>query len=467
MSIFLISSLLAAALLGPTPAEDRPERSSLVIITLDTTRADHLGTYGHYQRTTPQLDALARKGVVFERAYAPMAQTVPSHSTLFSGLWPRQHGATENHLSLPDGVTTLAETLAGEGYDTAAFIAARVLEAESGLAQGFDVFGEPSRNRAKHGARPADAVVDEALAWAGRHDRTRPFLLWVHLFDVHAPYEPPEAFAEALRERAVGLDVTDRFERKAWTMGAQPPRNRFTPYTRHILDYDRELAFVDQQVGRLVRGLTKRQLMPDAALIVVGDHGEGLFEHGILGHGLHVHEELVHVPLIVVPPQAGSLAGTRVADPISLRDVRGLALRLLLGDGADPHLDGRDAWTSLLRTGKLPLQPVFLERPHYTEAGFLARLEHDGPDDLLPGELLAVVMGGLKLVRFPSGSEQLFDLDGDPDELRDIVAEHPKVQARLARLLDRWLADQPDPTDPERGLSEERRKALEQLGYGR
>jgi arylsulfatase A-like enzyme len=453
----------------PALAQNAEPRPSLVIVTLDTTRADHLGTYGHDQATSPFFDRMTEDGVTFLRAYAPMPQTLPSHSTIFTGMTPREHGATENHQILPESVTTLAETLKGEGYDTAAFIGARVVEAESGLGQGFDTFGEPvwTEERARHADRRAEEVVKDALTWAMTRDKSKPYFLWVHLFDPHAPFEAPPPYHKSLVKSTAVESVMKRFDEGTWVVGEQPPRKHATGYANRHLAYDQEISYTDNQLGRLSRGLTKFGMMKDTALVIAADHGEGLFEHGIQGHGLHVHEELMHVPLFVQAPDK-ELAGLRVDAPISLKDVRPMALRILLGDDADAHLDDpRDPWTSLRRTAELPLEPIFLERPHYSAERFLGRLKDDGPDDLLPGPLVAVLMDHMKLVRHPDGREELFDLSADPHELVDVSGERASELTALRRLLDRWLEDQPAPGEGEAELSEERRKALEQLGYGR
>ena len=468
---FLVIVALLWPLGGPVGAQARtgtPRRPNLVMVTFDTTRADHLGAYGHFQTTSRWFDGLAARGTLFERAYAPMAQTLPSHATLFTGLSPREHGVTENHLSLADEATTLAELLQARGYLTAAFVAARVLDAESGLAQGFDVYGEaaPSGGNFRHLDRRADAVTDAALAWLDDVPRNQPFFLWVHYFDAHAPYDAPPPFDAKLPVAVTVLELIERFEHGRWSADDPPGPGLLEAYARRWLAYDREVLFADHEFGRLLRGLEKRRLTERAVLAIAADHGEGLLEHGVSGHGLDVYEELVHVPLLVVAPD-GELAGTRVEQPLPLAAVRDLLLRLVLGSEADGLVDERDAWTSLRRSGRLALAPVFVERPHYTEERLAERSQLDGPGPAVPGDLLGVIMGDLKLVRQPGGEVQLFDLAHDADELVDLSAERADDVAALTRLLDGWLERQPVVDAPERVISEERRKALEQLGYGR
>jgi arylsulfatase A-like enzyme len=199
---------VALALSAAGCGGEAPGRS-VVIITLDTVRADHLGCYGYAPPTPPGVDALAQRGILFENAYAPMPQTLPSHATLFTGLSPRRHGALENAYALSGAAETLAELLSDRGYQTAAFIGARILDDTTGMEQGFDVFDQPTgvaRDKQHPVERRADSVTDSALAWAlTRHTNGKPYLLWAHYYDAHGPWEPAarRVTREAVREQVV------------------------------------------------------------------------------------------------------------------------------------------------------------------------------------------------------------------------------------------------------------------------
>lgn len=268
---------------------------SVVLVTIDTLRADRLGAYGRSPTITPRLDALAAKGTVFENAWTTAPLTVPAHASLLTGLVPPGHGLRLNHpnakLADPNRrrFSTLAEVFGENGYDTGAFVSASVLRADAtGLDAGFDRYDEvPAAKRgALHDAeRPAAETVGAALDWV--RGASRPAFLWVHLFDPHAPYDAPEGFGAGDEHAA---DATG---------------------------YDGEVAYVDHWIGRLLDGLDAAGL-GDAIVVVVADHGEGLGEHGEASHGFLLHEATLRVPLIVAGP--GVEAGRR-AEPVSMVDV--------------------------------------------------------------------------------------------------------------------------------------------------
>jgi arylsulfatase A-like enzyme len=267
---------LPAALVvcADAPAPTRP--SNVVIVTLDTTRPDRLPAYGFADRSMRALDPLAGEGVVFERAMSVAPLTLTAHCSLFTGLYPPHHHVRDNADAPLDGAqATLADVLHRRGFRTAAFVGSAILAPSRGLARGFDVYrdgavGEP---RMAPPRRPADQVVDEALDWLATGDDS-PFMLWVHLYDAHAPYSPPE-----------------------------PYRSRYGPD-----HYEGAIAFAESQLARLLEALEARHLVERTAILVVGDHGESLGEHGEIEHGLFVYESAIRVPMILrspgVTPQA-------------------------------------------------------------------------------------------------------------------------------------------------------------------
>jgi len=429
--------------------------TSLVLVTFDTLRADHLGAYGHALPTSPHVDALAARGVLFERAYAPMAQTLPSHATLLTGLEPREHGALHNTYVLGRGALTLAEALAARGHATAAVVGSLVLSRETGIARGFAHFDQPDPRRGP--ARAADRVTDAALAWADGH-AGGPFLLWVHYWDPHAPYEPPPHALAAIPADAVRALVEARAER----LGGPGPELARAARIRRA--YDGEIRFADEELGRLLRGLEERGLLAHAAVAVTSDHGEGLREHGVWGHGVQLFEEAVRVPLIVVAPD-GAHAGRRVREPVALRDVAPSLWRLVTGE-APAALPGVDRWAALADARDAAPEAVFLERPHYDPAQLAAR-QSAAPDFRVAwGVYAGVVDDAHKLLREPDGSLALYDLRDDPAELRDRSGERPDTAARLRRKLEGWLEAHPAPLPgmgPE--LPADRRAWLERLGY--
>src|SRR5262245_47020386 len=280
-----------------------PRPASLILITLDTTRADHLPPY--VAGSLPAIEQLAREGVVFDKAIASVPLTLPSHSSLFTGRNPPAHDVRVNATVLAPGVPTLAESLRTAGYRTAAFVGSVVLDPDRGLGRGFDVYhdvnGAPGQQGSRRLRRPADEVIDDALTWLPA-TTDAPFFMWVHLFDAHAPYAGPESSAGASGGSYAGA-----------------------------------LAFMDSQIARLVAALESRGMLDRTAMIVTADHGESLGEHGERGHGIFVYESALRVPLIVRWP---GVAPRRVPHLVQLIDVAPTVLAL---EGvAAPPLEGVD-----------------------------------------------------------------------------------------------------------------------------
>jgi arylsulfatase A-like enzyme len=277
-----------------------PRRPNVLLITLNTTRADRLGCYGYALALTPTLDALAAEGVLFERAYTPAPLTLPSHASIMTGLYPPKHGLLINGRGcLDESVSTLAEVVRDAGYDTGAFLGSFVLNSKFGLVRGFTEYDDDMTNTdptddGLHRQRDGIWVVDAALKWLGR-SRKQPFFCWVHLYDPHAPY----------------LAHSDLFGDEF----AQRP-------------YDAEIAYDDRQFARLVGFLKTRGLDSRTLVVVVGDHGEGLGEHSELRHGMTLYNSTMHVPLIFRRSNHLS-AGRRISTNVSMVDVSPTILELL------------------------------------------------------------------------------------------------------------------------------------------
>ncbi|MGC8764136.1 MAG: sulfatase-like hydrolase/transferase [Acidobacteriota bacterium] len=319
--------LLAGALLcGAAVRAEAPP--NLLLITLDTTRADHLGCYGDSRAKTPVLDRLAREGVLFENAQSHVPLTLPSHATILTGLLPSSLNLRVNGLQLKKGVPTLATLLKEKGYATLAVVSSVILERERGLSPGFDLYDDrmtqPPRGGGPPEERKAEEVTQAALE-AARKAR-RPFFLWVHYYDPHYEYRPPEPFAKAFAESP----------------------------------YDGEIAFMDHEIGRLLEGLEKDGLLAGTLVAVAGDHGEGLMEHGERQHGVFLYQYALHVPLILHWPGRVP-AGLRVRDLCGLSDLMPTVLELM-GQPAPP-VDGRSL-TPLLRGKSLPPRPLYAESYH-------------------------------------------------------------------------------------------------------
>lgn len=420
-------------------------KPNLLVITLDTTRADHLGCYGYFRDTSPNLDALAAESLLFERCIVPMATTLPTHVSLFTGTYPNEHGVVANLLrnvvyERDPRLVTVAEYLRDVGYTTAAFVSALPLRAEAGLVDGFEVYSY-SRSH----LRRASETLDTTRAWLGKRAKP-PFFLWVHLFDPHGPYDPPEEAQgrfdtdAELREWMAAREVTKEAERKG---------GKAVDIEDALNAYDAEIAYMDAQLGLFFDDLRERGLWEDLVIVVMGDHGEGLGQHGLPGHG-RAYDEQLHAPLIIRAP---GLAPGRFADPVSAVDVLPSLLHLLDLPGKGEFL-GQVTGVNRFDAG-LPGEHDWVmsqSSPKQTDAGALE---------------YALSEKRWKYLRGADNKERLFDLAADPHELRDVAEAHPKIleecRGRLDLLLERQLAR---PGGSQRPATGEELRGLQGLGYG-
>jgi arylsulfatase A-like enzyme/Flp pilus assembly protein TadD len=395
---------------------------NLLLVSLDTMRADHLGSYGYAAAQTPRLDALARSGLRFETATTVMPLTLPAHSSLMTGTFPAWHGVRDNGgFYLADEQITLAELLRDKGYRTGGFVGAFVLDRRWGIAQGFDRFFDefdlerfrdsPSMDAIQ---RPGGEVVDQAVSWlAADHDR--PFFAWVHLYDAHTPYTAPETY-----------------------------RSRF-PRTLHGA-YDAEVAYADALVGRLLDALSADGRIDETLVIVVGDHGEMLGEHGEQTHGFFIYEAATRIPLIVAGP---GVPARNVSDQVRIVDVLPTVLDLL-GVPAPPAVQGASLMP-LARGERLALMAhseSWYPRYHYGWS-----------------ELRAIQDGRFKYIRAPR--PELYDLRGDAGEIADQSAQDPGRLASLARGLEAFEVGivSKEPHQGPRPVDSETEERLAALGY--
>ena len=358
----------------------RQAPASVVIVTLDTTRADRLSPYGFMNVSLPALERLARVGVVFDQAMSVGPLTLPAHTSLLTGLLPPHHGVRDNADSpLAGSHTTLAEVLRRCGFRTGAFVGSAVLDPDRGLDQGFEKYGDVGRARdtaERRRQRPANEVVDDALRWIATVEDS-PFFLWVHLYDAHRPYAPPEPYAS--------------------TYGHNP--------------YVGEIAFADAQLGRLLETLERRRLLDRAVVVVAGDHGEALGERGEQDHGIFLYDNVLRVPLMMRAP---SLAPARIGEVVRLTDVMPTVLDLL-------------ALPSPATNG-VSLVPLMHGR--VSDLDLEAYSESIYPERLGWSPLRALRVGRFKLIDAPR--PELFDLARDPFEERNIYEERRALAATMA-----------------------------------
>ena len=409
--------------LGHLPAGVRPSDLNLLIVTLDTTRADRVHAYGFEGIQTPNLDRLAREGVLFEEAVAPAPLTLPAHSSIFTGKFPPAHGVRDNGgFFLDDKETTLAERLQARGFTTGGFVGAYVLDHKWGIARGFqtyfDDFDLTKYQSLSLGSvdRPGNEVADKALAWLQRVGSSR-FFGWVHFYDAHSPYTPPEPYKSQYARR---------------------------PYLG-------EIAFVDSQLGRLLAYLDDRDLMKKTVVLVMGDHGESLGEHGESTHGFFVYQSTAHVPLIVRAPY-DSMQARRVADVVRSIDILPTALELV-SVATGERFEGTSV-VPLMTGAKKELGLAAYSEAIYPRF-------HFGWSDLR-----ALTSGRYKYIAAPR--PELYDLQQDPTESRNIYPERQQLGDRMNQellALEQRMAAGAAPAPAAVEVDPDARQRLAALGY--
>lgn len=444
--------LLACA--GSAPTAPPPPGGDLVLITLDTTRADALGVYGGPAGVSPNLDALARGGLRFDLALAHAPTTLSSHASMFTGLDPHGHAVPRNGIPLEDRYDTVAERLAAAGWDTLAVVAASAVDHKTGIEQGFRLFDDDlDVEHTRRYEATADGVTDRALALAAQRDPARRLFLWVHYYDAHSPYAAPEA-------------VNTRFTQPGFTPTAPMDGDALTPGFGERVRlgqasaaemqfwrdrYHAEVAYMDGEVGRLLRGLHAAGVLEQGWVVVAGDHGEMFYEEARrpMGHGPDVDLPVSRVPLLLHP--IGQPPAVQVcAEPVGLIDLGPTLLGLadqppVLGGGRDL----RPALTGL----PLPPKPLFLEA---------TKPSHNTPERGWNNSVAerAIASEGHLFVRAPYSSppERLFALTPEQPPV-----DNPALEGALAEQLLRWEQTAP-PFRPEPGLPGVE-EALRALGY--
>ncbi|MEC7949008.1 MAG: sulfatase [Myxococcota bacterium] len=448
-------SVLLALLVGceTTP----PPPPNIVIVTLDTTRADHLGAYGYARARTPNIDELAATGIRFTRAWTVSNNTLPAHVSVLSGLQPQRAGVPRNGHKLPSTTPWVPETMRDAGYETAAFVSASALSARLGLDRGFDVYDDrfdvkELDQRQRHG----DDTTDAALAWLDK-PREKPFFLWVHYFDPHYPYTPPAPYDTLYGAGYQGpADGSLEYLLRVWGRGGKQKIETTAADRQRMIDlYDGEIAWLDVQLGRLFAGIDRDGRGEDTLIVLTADHGESLDEHDYLfDHGEYVYEPSLHIPLIVRPPLRASQPASVVDVAVQNVDVAATALDAAgLSTGA---LDGRPLLSLIAGAGAAADNRAYAEscRPWQIERRFA------GWKNLHKAQ--TVREGDLKLIATPFQDRlELYDLSSDPGELRNLVAERPGEASRLAALLEEWRGGAVDIAVPDA----ENMERIRALGY--
>src|SRR5437762_1313540 len=415
--------LLAAvsSFVSATSANTPKPRPNVILITIDTVRADHVGCYGAKNVQTPTLDSLAHDGIVFERAISQVPLTWPSHTVILTGTYPFQNGVQDfTGPPLAPQFRSVAQAFKDHGYRTGAVVSAFVLDRSWGLARGFDFYDDAFAPEAFVNRdiglvdRRAGESVDRALAWL-KKNQLRPFFFWLHLYDPHSPYDPPEPY--------------------------------HTQYRDHL--YDGEIAYADHELGRLISWLKSNRLYDRTIIVLLSDYGESLGDHGEIEHGFLVYNSTVHVPLIVKPPAGSGVRLGRISRPVETTAVAPALLasagikdgiekqfnsRGLLGTATDEEDSGySETFYPLNSFGWSPLHALETSRYHYIDAP----------------------------------QPELYDLAADPEERNNLAAAQGATASVLKEKLRSLL--QRNPYKPQEGgnsnLSPDALEKLRSLGY--
>jgi len=390
------------------------EQGPVILISIDTLRADHLPVYGYTKIRTPNIDALASGGIVFERAWSHAPQTLPAHASILSGQLPFETGVRDNiGFTVKPDQWLLQKALSGRGWPTGGFVSAFVLRAATGIGSGFDTYdGEmpPTSTERSIGQvqRSGENTLAQAEKWVEARDRSKPFFLFFHIYEPHKPYTPPPRFAS------------------------------YAPY-------DGEVAYADEIVGRLFDRLRALDLYDRSTIVLLSDHGEGLGDHGEQEHGLFLYHETTRIPLIVKLP--GRHAARRVAAPVQQIDVAPTILDLI-GAPANASLKGRSLRPLLDGTGTIADTGIYAE-------AFYSRY-HFGWS-----ELYSLTDARYRLIRAPR--DELFDQQNDPEEKASVAADRPQVRQAMRAAVDRLIADAAIARPSE--VSDEDKQKLAALGY--
>ena len=461
IGIAIVLGILATS--GPDEPQASMDGPHVIVISIDTLRRDHLVPYGYAGATdpAPSVSALAREGVVFERAFAANSNTAPSHASILTGLYPPSHGVLRNGYRLDKEVATLGELLAARGYRTAGFVSGFTLkDGPTGLGRGFDHYddGDPRQRD-----RPAAKTFARVQQWLAAYDFAAPLFLFVHFFDPHFPYRAPPAHAEkfipAGKDRyafPVAADLA-----RIRTTGPQPGEAQ-----EYAARYAAEIHYADAQVGALLAQLRRRGVYDECLILFVSDHGETLGERKFaFDHGGRLYDEQVRVPLVIRFPAAAD-AGLRVPATVHHVDILATIARQI-GFVPPPH-QGRDLQPSIIasRQGAATAdrRPIFsMARPVPGRVPGLAE------PIIRQGQVTSVRLDELKLIAYPTAggyTYELFDLRKDPDERNSLAATQPQIVARLAGELQSWrTATGGDRITPPPALSADTEEALRALGY--
>jgi len=451
---------------GPGDVSKTTQHPNVLLVVLDTVRADALSCYGNSRPTTPELDRLAGEGARFENAYATCFWTLPSHASLLTGLYPSQAGATSETNHLPDGPTTLAEHLKAAGYRTSAVVRNAWISAERGFGQGFDEFLEDWREDTEHEAEEQGQAVDRAAEWIrDRGGGDEPWFLFVNLNVAHLPYTPPESYRSRFASEEwseADIDRLMEIEGGWGHLAAGVPLDESDFSLLRDL-YEAEVSIASEHAGRLLDALRDSGVVEQTLVIVTADHGENIGDHGLIDHVYSLFDTTVRVPMIVrYPPRFA--AGETVGDVVSLIDIVPTVLEITGSQVPDDDLKG------LVLDDPAVSDRTVIFAENGRPINGLRLLEKWFPDfeaTAIDHQMRMIRSGDIKLIWKTGVSAELFDLETDPGELMDLGPAHPELRNRLLGDLRSWSLGIEPRVTPQAFESRDREslERLRALGY--
>jgi len=458
--IKIVLALILVALIFPGCRESR-KKVPIILITLDTVRADHLSVYGYFRDTTPFLKDFSEQCVTFNQAYTSIPLTLPSHLGLFSSHYPIQHSIDTNYKALGKWrYPLLAEVLRGNKYKTCAIVASIVLKREFGLDRGFKTYQDSHFEQTiripviKDGKekvweqkkRRAEDVVRRAKYWLeDDNHKDKKFFLWLHFWDAHTPYDLPPDYE---REFADDAQFRKYLEDNAYLLPEDYPQ---------VNEYDNSIRYLDEQLKNFFKYLDDEGILSKSLVIITADHGEGLGQHKWYKHGKHLYQGAVHIPLLIKFPN-GRWAGKKIDSPVNLIDIAPTILDYLrIKDSL--HSQGKSLLPLINDKVKDIRECEFLQRQGYKEK------PEEEVNDWEPGKKYGALCGDWKIIYSTEAEPELYSLKSDPLELKNLAKDEPQKYADLKKKIDFYLSLEDRSLAGTAEVSEEMKKKLEALGY--
>ena len=418
-----------------------PKIKHVYLITIDTLRADHLSCYGYPVKTTPFIDSLAKDGILFKNAFSQSATTCPSHASIMTGLYPSEHRVLANGYILEDSYTTLAEILKKDGFKTFAFTSTDRHFLASHINQGFEFYDEPPDTVKTYGYkyRPARLTINKAIMHLdGSIHPDDKLFVWIHLFDPHLPYYPPKKYRNYVKKQLNKTFLRDFIERAK--VNLEIFNNSFDNFYEHILGYDSEIRYVDDELKRFFKIMKKRGFFKDSLIIITADHGEGLGQHNWLQHAKQIYQEEIHVPLIFY------FSDTKIKGKVFSEYVENFDIFSTVLDFLNIKLDkklGKSissvSLKDLIFFNKKVKKPVFVERQFYkerdgVEKAPLWKVEYE------KGVRVALIKDGFKYIYASEYPDEFYNLEQDGFELNNILSQKEKYSFKFKKLIMRKLS---------------------------